>query len=200
MPIISATITDLDEAVASLVAAFAHDHITTFLLEAGDNYAPRLTSLLLPSARAPDSPSPCPSSWRVTVSKSSAPRWGTHPAPRLACRHRRGLGSLRTLDPWPPRPHGCVRRHCREEQAEVAALLPRRDRDRPSLHGRGLGKRLLEDFCELSGNDSTSSGVYLETAKESNVGFYERAGFVETGRGTMGGTRLWCMYLQHEGR
>ena len=45
-----------------------------------------------------------------------------------------------------------------------------------------------------------SSGVYLETAQASNLGFYERADFVETGHGTLGDATLWCMYLPHERR
>ena len=68
----------------------------------------------------------------------------------------------------------------------------------PSAHGRGFGKQLLEAFCELSANDPLSAGVFLETGNESNLGFYGRAGFVETGRDTMGSTMVWCMYLQHK--
>ena len=49
----------------------------------------------------------------------------------------------------------------------------------PNLHGRGFGSQLLEAFCDLSAGDSLSDGVYLETAQASNVGFYERAGFVD---------------------
>jgi hypothetical protein len=43
-----------------------------------------------------------------------------------------------------------------------------------------------------------SSGVYLETAQESNLGFYENAGFRETRRGRLGSSNLWCMFLSHE--
>ena len=64
----------------------------------------------------------------------------------------------------------------------------------PELHGRGVGTQLLSSFCALSGSDPLSSGVYLETAEESNVGFYERAGFSETARGSLGDATLWCMY------
>ena len=70
----------------------------------------------------------------------------------------------------------------------------------PKMHGHGIGKQLLRSFCEVSASDPLSSGVYLETAVESNVGFYERAGFAETGRGTLGDATLWCMYLRHERR
>jgi GNAT superfamily N-acetyltransferase len=65
----------------------------------------------------------------------------------------------------------------------------------PNMHGRGVGTQLLRSFCDLSGSDPLSCGVYLETAEASNVGFYERAGFAETGRGSLGGATLWCMYL-----
>lgn len=67
----------------------------------------------------------------------------------------------------------------------------------PKVHGLGIGTQLLRSFCDLSASDPLSSGVYLETAKASNVGFYERAGFVETGRGTLGSATLWCMFLPH---
>ncbi len=200
MPIISATITDLDEAVASLVAAFAHDHITTFLLEAGDNYAPRLTtffSLLLRARLALGMPvlvardgervigaamgySTAPHDWPADI----ADEWDhlERSIPGLA--GRMAAYDEIAADARPTVPHYYL----------GAIGID------PSLHGRGIGKQLLKAFCDLSANDALSSGVYLETAKESNVGFYERAGFVETGSGTMGGTRLWCMYLRHEGR
>ena len=51
--------------------------------------------------------------------------------------------------------------------------------------------------CDLSASDRLSCGVYLETAQASNLGFYERAGFAETGRGSLGSATLWCMYLPH---
>lgn len=67
----------------------------------------------------------------------------------------------------------------------------------PDSHGRGIGTQLLRSFCGLSARDPLSSGVYLETAQESNLGFYERAGFSETGRGSLGSATLWCMFLSH---
>ena len=70
----------------------------------------------------------------------------------------------------------------------------------PDMHGRGIGTQLLRSFCELSRNDPRSCGVYLETAQESNLAFYERAGFAETGRGRLGRATLWCMYLPQESR
>ena len=70
----------------------------------------------------------------------------------------------------------------------------------PDSHGLGIGAQLLKSFCDLSASDSPSSGVYLETAKALNVRFYERAGFVETARGSLGAATLWCMYLPHGSR
>jgi ribosomal protein S18 acetylase RimI-like enzyme len=70
----------------------------------------------------------------------------------------------------------------------------------PNLHGLGIGTQLLKSFCDLSASDRLSCGVYLETAKASNLGFYERVGFAETGRGSLGSATLWCMYLPHEPR
>jgi ribosomal protein S18 acetylase RimI-like enzyme len=65
----------------------------------------------------------------------------------------------------------------------------------PALHGLGIGKQLLMSFCDLSASDPLSCGVYLETAKASNLRFYERAGFAETSRGNLGSETLWCMFL-----
>ena len=70
----------------------------------------------------------------------------------------------------------------------------------PDSHGLGIGTQLLKSFCDLSASDPLSSGVYLETAKASNVGFYEHAGFVEAGRGSLGAATLWCMFLPHGSR
>ena len=70
----------------------------------------------------------------------------------------------------------------------------------PRLHGRGYGAQLLNAFCDLSANDTLSDGVYLESAQESNVGFYERCGFSEVGRGKLGDATLWCMYRPRRSR
>ena len=70
----------------------------------------------------------------------------------------------------------------------------------PDSHGSGIGTQLLKSFCDLSASDPLSSGVYLETAKASNVGFYEHAGFVETACGSLGAATLWCMFLPHGSR
>lgn len=64
----------------------------------------------------------------------------------------------------------------------------------PRLQGRGIGRQLLDAFCDLSSHDARSDGVYLETANAANVAFYERAGFEVTGRGALGGALLWCLY------
>jgi GNAT superfamily N-acetyltransferase len=45
----------------------------------------------------------------------------------------------------------------------------------PDMQGKGLGGKLLENF--LSQVDNTDRPAYLETAKESLVGWYERYGF-----------------------
>jgi len=67
----------------------------------------------------------------------------------------------------------------------------------PTMHGLGIGTRLLRSFCDLSASDPRSSGVHLETANPSNVRFYERAGFAVTGQGSLGSETLWCMFLSH---
>ena len=68
----------------------------------------------------------------------------------------------------------------------------------PDMHSRGVGTQLLETFCGLSASDPLSRGVYLETAQEANLRFYERAGFEQTGSGSLGNSKLWCMYLPQQ--
>lgn len=66
---------------------------------------------------------------------------------------------------------------------------------REGRQGGGVGKALLESFCELAASDRNSSGVYLETASEPGFRFYLKNGFAECGEGNLGnGTHLWCVY------
>ena len=197
MKITAASSSDLDETLNCLAAAFAEDPITGFLLQTGPGYRERVTqffSLLMRARLALDMP--------VIVARHSAGIRG-------------GVMGYSTVHPaWP-------KALSEEWDRFEAATTDMTDRMAvyegiaadfkpsvphyylgvigvdPTSHGQGIGMQLLEAFCARSVNDPQSRGVYLETAKESNVGFYERAGFRETGRGTLGNSTLWCMYLPH---
>jgi GNAT superfamily N-acetyltransferase len=67
----------------------------------------------------------------------------------------------------------------------------------PGLKGKGLGRRLLEDFCARSFRDEHSVGVYLETGSTDSLAFYLRNGFVLRGQEDLGGTPLWCVFAPH---
>jgi ribosomal protein S18 acetylase RimI-like enzyme len=195
MDITAASLSELDETVGCLVTAFAQDPITGFLLQPGPGYQERLTqffSLLMRARIALQMP--------VVVARDTSGIHGaamgyatTHPAwpeelteewdrfasaiPELA--ERMSIYDEISAKGKPPTPHyylGVIGVH-------------------PNMHGHGVGTQLLRAFCDLSRSDPLSCGVYLETAQESNLAFYERAGFAETGRGRLGRATLWCMYL-----
>jgi ribosomal protein S18 acetylase RimI-like enzyme len=188
------SVSELDETVGCLVKAFAQDPITGFLLQPGQGYQERLTqffSLLMRARIALEMP--------VVVARGTTGIHGAamgyateHPAwpkelteewdrfesaiPGLT--ERMAIYDAIATKGKPPAPHyylGVIGVH-------------------PDMHGRGVGTQLLGSFCDLSRCDPLSSGVYLETAQESNLAFYERAGFAETGRGRLGNATLWCMY------
>jgi ribosomal protein S18 acetylase RimI-like enzyme len=197
MQITAAAPSDVEQAVGCLAAAFAQDPITGFLLQTGPGYRERVTqffSLLMRARIALKMP--------VLVARGTA---GIHGA---------AMGYTTVRPAWPS---GLTEDWDRFEKAtpgftdriavydEIAAkgkppaphyYLGVIGID-PNLHGLGIGTQLLKSFCDLSASDRLSCGVYLETAKASNLGFYERAGFAETGRGSLGTATLWCMYLPH---
>ena len=200
MNITTATLSELDESVGCLVKAFAQDPITGFLLQPGHGYEKRLAqffSLLMRARIALEMP--------VVLARDTS---GIHGA---------AMGYATVHPAWP---EDLTQEWDRFERSipgftermaiydEVAAKFKPPAPHyylgvigvHPDTHGRGVGMQLLSSFCDLSRRDTLSSGVYLETAQESNVGFYERGGFVETGRGRLGGATLWCMYLRHESR
>ena len=200
MKITKAAPSDLDEAVGCLVTAFAHDPITGFLLQTGPGYLERVTqffSLLMRARIALNMP--------VLVARDTSgirgaamgyttesPAWPTDLADEWDCfekaipglTERMAVYEAITAKGEPAAPHYYL---------GVIGV-------EPDSHGLGIGTQLLKSFCDLSASDPPSSGVYLETANASNVGFYERAGFVETGRGSLGTATLWCMYLPHRSR
>ena len=63
----------------------------------------------------------------------------------------------------------------------------------PSARGRGLGIRLIEYGLALAQRDGLPA--FLETAQQSNVGYYERFGFRVVGeqQAPGGGPTIWFM-------
>lgn len=200
MKITAAATSDVDEAVACLAASFAKDPITGFLLQTGPDYQHRVTrffSLLMQARIALQMP--------VLVARDAT--------------GIRGAAMGYTTEP-PPWPEDLAQGWDRFEEATPGLVdrmatydgIAARGKPNvphyylgvigadPDMQGLGIGTQLLRSFCDQSAGDALSCGVYLETAKESNLRFYERAGFVETARGSVGSATLWCMYLSHGSR
>jgi ribosomal protein S18 acetylase RimI-like enzyme len=195
MSITATSPSELAESVDCLVAAFAQDPITGFLLQPGPGYQERLAQFFSLLMRA-----------RLTLRMPVVVARGTSGIQGAA------MGYATAHPAWP---NDITEEWHRFEGAipgltdrmaiydEVAAKSRPSDPHyylgvigvHPDMHGRGIGTQLLRSFCDLSRNDPLSCGVYLETAEESNLRFYQRAGFVETGRGRLGRATLWCMYL-----
>jgi len=198
MQITAAAPSDIEPAVARLATAFANDPITGFLLQAGPGYRERVTqffTMLMGARLALGMP--------VLVARDAG---GIHGA---------AMGYDTTRPEWPRRfaddwdhfetfiPGMGERMAVYDEIADKGKpavphfYLGVLGLD-PALHGRGMGTQLLKTFCDLSAADPLSAGVYLETANPTNVSFYERAGFEQTGRGSLGDATLWCMFLRHK--
>ena len=200
MKISAASSSDIDEAVACLATAFAQDPITGFLLQNSQGYRERVTQFFSLLMRA-----------RIELKMPVFVARGAHGIDGATM----GYSTLR-----PEWSAGLTEEWVRFENSipgltdrmaiydEVAARFkPAAPHyylgvigTDPTSQGSGIGTQLLKSFCEDSASDPLSSGVYLETAQASNLGFYGRAGFVETGRGNLGDATLWCMYLPHERR
>ena len=61
----------------------------------------------------------------------------------------------------------------------------------PDLQGRGIGSKLLVDYCHRLDHAGLLS--YLETDKPENVRLYERFGFLVTGEADVIGVKNWFM-------
>lgn len=197
MQITAAAPSDIEPAVAGLTAAFENDPITGFLLQTGPGYRERVTqffSLLMGARIALGMP--------VLVARDAMGVRGA------------AMGYETVRPEWPQRfaegwdrfesaiPGLSERMAVYDEIADKGKpALPHYYLGvlglDPDLHGRGIGMQLLRAFCERSAADPRSAGVYLETANPSNVSFYERAGFEETGRGRLGDATLWCLFMRH---
>jgi len=197
MHISAATSTDLEPAVGCLAAAFAQDPITGFLLQDGPGYPARVAqffSLLMGARLALGMP--------VLVARGAAGIQGA------------AMGYTTARPAWPEVftqgwerleqaiPGMAERMAVYDKIAEKSMpaaphyYLGVLGAD-PAVQGRGIGRQLLQAFCDQSAADALSAGVALETANPANVRFYERAGFEVTGQGRMGSAMLWCMFLRH---
>ncbi len=118
-----------------------------------------------------------PGAWRSTV-------------PDLA---RLAPGALRLFGPHLPRSLSALasvdRVHPREPHWYLALLGTD-----PDHQGRGLGSAVLAPVLAVC--DAEGTGAYLESSKESNLGFYARHGFEVTGtvRLGRGGPSMWTMW------
>src|SRR5829696_9129008 len=64
----------------------------------------------------------------------------------------------------------------------------------PSMQGRGAGAALVDAYCEISSNDESATGTFLQTANLGNLAFYQRFGFKLLGEGKLDGqVTLWCL-------
>lgn len=68
----------------------------------------------------------------------------------------------------------------------------------PELHGRGIGKELLESFLKMV--DEQNSPAYLETDVDKNVLLYERFGFKVVSQADFEGVNNRFMWREARGR
>jgi len=65
----------------------------------------------------------------------------------------------------------------------------------PPMQGRGVGASLLDAYCEISAQEATSTGTYLETSNPRNLGFYQGCGFNLLGQSELDShTSLWSLF------
>ena len=65
----------------------------------------------------------------------------------------------------------------------------------PSRQGKGLGRDLINAYCELSDADAQSHGVLLDTAQDGNPAFYLKCHFQHLGQAALNeSTSLHCLF------
>jgi GNAT superfamily N-acetyltransferase len=64
----------------------------------------------------------------------------------------------------------------------------------PDFHGRGCGSAIMHWLHDQTIDRPDLAGTYLETARESNVGYYERFGYQLIGEINPIGVRTWLMF------
>lgn len=64
----------------------------------------------------------------------------------------------------------------------------------PLHRGKGYGGLLIDFISRLSENDSTSTGVALDTQDPVNLALYQHFGFQVTGQGCMGPVHNWFLF------
>ena len=64
----------------------------------------------------------------------------------------------------------------------------------PQAHGRGFGRRLLDEAQRISRADPDSRGVWLDTENPKNVGFYEHLGYQVVAEVPLDELTIWCLY------
>jgi GNAT superfamily N-acetyltransferase len=65
----------------------------------------------------------------------------------------------------------------------------------PDARGHGFGSAALQPVLDRCDSDGT--GIYLESSKPRNIGFYERLGFRTTGELQLpGGPKMWPMWRE----
>ena len=200
MQITAATSFDVEQAVACLATAFAQDPITGFLLQTGPGYQERVTlffSLLMRARTALNMPVLVA---RDAVSICGAAMGNTTAPPPWPADFEEECNKLETVAPGFNERGAIYDEIAGKGKPPVPHFYLGVIGTSPKTRGLGIGKQLLQSFCDLSASDQLSMGVYLETANPLNVRFYERAGFAVTGQGRLGAGTLWCMFLRHAPR
>jgi ribosomal protein S18 acetylase RimI-like enzyme len=181
----TATAADTPDITASLARAFHDDPVASYALPSDRRrpaqlrrfYTQRLRTLL------PDELVFCDPDGRAAALWAAPDRWRT-PLPELL---RTRIFSWRT----PLFLAGGMRvehRHPTDPHYYLAILGVD-----PSAQGQGLGSRVLQPMLDRC--DAEGVPAYLESSRQSNVGFYERHGFRVTGEVKLTlGPPLWLMW------
>lgn len=183
---------DVNEVATSLAAAFDDDPVWEYLVPASAGRNGRLTTIFRTMIRVQHLRQSAsytdlersggalwdpPGHWRMTPSQLL----------RGSVGFMRGFGaniftSLRTL-------FTIERAHPGSTPHYYLAILG----TRPDRQGKGVGSALLQPV--LARCDAEGTGAYLESSKESNIGFYARHGFTVTGEIRLpNGPLVWPMW------